>query len=333
MLSKACLTLNKPDSRSPSLQNHDHLNQEDSNDGIEIHYSGFKDTQLEESNEKSMDNLRSVQTSHAAISMKLMSELSSLANEGAKIMHRVLETRELLAAYEVSLKAKYKDFLHFKRIRTSFGNLFRRSLINDFGRTPRQAKYLFECLIKRVYGKEYELSKQSKSALKNRGRGDEVQVPTPPRCSLNQPGSVAKHICFDSSGSEISCNLEVSSPDFNDLQDSAVSHSSAGGDDAITLMVLHGSATPDAAVVIAAENGGPLALDLAENEQHLLAAGDEAESTHPAPSILSVYQPSPSQVPLVSKEVETILGDEQDIPNSIPWTEVWNSKEYVNSRL
>jgi hypothetical protein len=97
-------------------------------------------------------------------------------------------------------------------------------------------------------------------------------------------------------------------------------------------MVLHGSATPNAAVMIATENGGPLALDSAENEQHL-AAGDEAESTHRAHSILSVYQPSPSQVPLISKEVETILRDEQDIPVSIPWTEVWNSKEYVNSLL
>ena len=132
----------------------------------------------------------------------------------------------------------------------------------------------------------------------------------------------------------ISCNHELSSPGFNDLQDSAVSHSSAGGDDAITLMALHWSAIPDAAVVvIATENGGSLALDLAENEQHLAAAGDEAESTHPAHPILSVYQPSPSQVPLISKEVETIQGDEQDIPDSIPWTEVWNSKEYVNSHL
>jgi hypothetical protein len=311
---------------------------------MEIHYR-FEDTQVEESNEKSVDNLRSVQTSYAATSMKLMSELSSLAKEGAKVMHRVLETREFMAAYEVSLKAKYQDFSLFKGIRTAFGSMFRRSLIHDFGRTPRQAKYAFECLLKRVYGEEYELSKQSKSRLKNRGRGDEVQDPTPPRCSLNQPGSVAKHICFDSSGSEISCNLEVSSPGFNDLQDVGVdesdddsfdslpgSHSSAGGDDAITLMVLHGSATPDAAVMIATENGGPLALDSAENEQHL-AAGDEAESTHRAHSILSVYQPSPSQVPLISKEVETILRDEQDIPVSIPWTEVWNSKEYVNSLL
>jgi hypothetical protein len=71
-------------------------------------------------------------------------------------------------------------------------------------------------------------------------------------------------------------------------------------------MALHGSAIPDAAVVvIATENGGSLALDLAENEQHL-AAGDEAESIHPAHSILSVYQPSPSQVPLISKEVALI---------------------------